>query len=202
MSIENRKAHSVIKLVSLSLFVFQSMSVYAGQNHGDLDGLYIPKKGWAESQELRPGEDPAEQLGRFKVQLNRKGWNSLSNPEKERIRKKLVISGVFRGLVEDPQGSPIVEHLLSNRNRDGALYTMNDAVFVLGAEPCAPIPGAVALNIKEILNIERGTGEYQGLQSGGSIALEGTINLCTSQNDFEVIPNEGGMCFGTDSNCE
>ena len=189
----NKKIYAVLKTFSLSLLVFQCLTAYASDNHGELDGFYVTKKGWAESQELRPGDPIAgEQLGRFKVVLKRKGWDSLPDSEKDRIRKKLVISGVFHGLVQDPfgqQGGPFIEHKFSNLSRDGVLYTLNDKASIVPGKPCT-------FSIQETLNIERGAGIYQDLQPGGIVTLEGTINYCTSQNDFEVVPNKGGLCFG------
>ncbi len=186
----NKKNYAALKSFSFSLLVFQCLSANASDNHGELDGFYVTKKGWVESQELRPGDPIAgEQLGRFKVVLKRKGWDLLEAPEKDRIRKKLVISGIFHGLVQDPFGSPIIEHKLSNLSRDGVLYTLNDTVSIKPGEPCT-------FSIQETLNIERGAGIYQDLQPGGIVTLKGIINYCTSQNDFEVVPNKGGLCFG------
>lgn len=202
----NKKIHVAVKSISLSLLVFQCLSASASETQGQIDGFYVPKKGWAETQELRPGDPIAgEQLGKIKVVLKRKGWNLLPDSEKDRIRRKLVISGTIHGLVQDPfrqQGDPVIEHKLSNRNRDGALYTLNDTISILAVEPCAPVPNAFVFSIQETLTIERGTGIYHDLQPGGNINFEGTINLCTLQNDFEIISNKGGLCFGANSDCE
>jgi len=176
-----------------------SLTVSAAKNTGDLEGLYIPHKGWAESQELTPYSTTREQLGKFKIILKRQGWHSLSNAEKARIRHKLVIKGVLHNLVLTPLTAPVISHQLSSNNRDGAVFTSNDDLFILGSEPCSEQPGAVVLNVLETLNFEYGIGLYQGLQAGGTVSFQGTLDNCTLQNDFEVLKDEGGLCFGSDS---
>ncbi len=181
--------------IALSLFLGNCASTYAGQNYGELEGLYAPKKGWAESHEIYPGADTQEQLGKFKLVLKRQGWSLLSDEDKERVRNRLVIRGVLHGVVESLQTPPFVEHQFSNNDRNGAMFTSNDNVTVTGFTPCSAEAGI--LNIIQTLNFQSGTGEYQSLQAGGSITMSGTVDLCTLQNDFDIIENQGGLCFGS-----
>jgi hypothetical protein len=186
----------IIKLLITSIFLLNCTGVNAGINNGDIEGFYVPRKGWAESQELFPGEVVGQQLGKFKIVLKRQGWRLLSEAEKLRIRKRLVISGVFRGVVDNAFAPPVVAHQFSNHQRDGALISNNDGSAVIGVVPCSEEPGKVVLDVIESINIEKGTGIYHQLHAGGVINLAGSVNFCTLQNDFEIIEGVGGLCFG------
>lgn len=190
----------IIRAIVSTLFLCHCLTVSAAQKSGDIEGFYIPHKGWVESQELTPHETTHEQLGKFKIVFKRQGWNSLSDAEKTRIRHKLVVKGIVHGLVlQSPLSPPIASHQLSSNNRNGAVFTSNDNLTILDYEFCSPETGAVILNVHEVLNFDYGTGIYQGLQAGGSVHFQGTLDNCTLQNDFEVIRHEGGLCFGSES---
>lgn len=187
--------HSIIS----AFFLCSNFTASADQNRGDLEGFYIPHKGWAESQELTPYSDTREQLGKFKIVLKRQGWKKLSGVEKTRIRHKLVIKGIFHNLIKNPLTAPEITHQLLSNNRDGAVFTSNDDLTVSGYEFCSAETGTVILHVHESLNFDYGIGMYQGLQAGGTVNFQGTLNNCTLQNDFEVIKHEGGLCFGSES---
>lgn len=202
-----------IKFIVFSFLLLSSIGVYAETNSGIfggifpginsrvLDGVYTPQSGFAMSQELYPGDQVGEQLGTFKIALVREGWNLLPALEKFRIRRTVVVEGVFHGIVDysqnEPPADPVVSHQMSNKDRDGAIFTDMDQVNVIGFEPCSQTGGI--FNVIEVLKVDRGSGVYQNLHSGGAIVLEGTINTCTFKNDFKVLGNEGGLCFG--ENC-
>jgi len=192
------KKVALVSVLSV-LYLFNISNVFAGSNYGELDGEYIPKKGWAEMLEIFPGENTGEQLGRYKIVLKRKGWQSLSGSEKERVRLKLVLKGVIHGVLENNSTAPVLEHQIINHSRDGAFFTQNDTVVVTGAVPCSSA-GGLLLNVVETLNIDYGTGIYSGVQTGGSLVVLGTVNQCNSQLDFEVIKGQGGICFGDNCN--
>jgi len=182
-----------------TFFLCSSFTASADQNNGALEGFYIPHKGWAESQELTPYADTREQLGKFKIVLKRQGWKELSDTEKTRIRHKLVIKGIFHNLIKNPLTLPKTSHQLLSNSRDGAVFTSNDELTILGYDVCSPETGSVILNVHETLNFDYGIGKYQALQAGGTVYFQGTLDNCTLQNDFEVIRHEGGLCFGSES---
>lgn len=200
-----------IKFIVFFLLSLSSVGVYANRNlsildlgifdRGVLDGVYTAQSGFAKSQELYPGDPVGEQLGEFKIVLLRNGWASLPLPEKLRIRRRVIIEGVFSGIVDYSQNEspadPVVSHQMSNKQRTGAVFTDMDQINVVGFEPCSQTGGV--FNVIEVLKFERGSGIYENLHTGGAVVLEGTINTCTFKNDFSVLGNEGGLCFG--DNC-
>ncbi len=185
---------TIIKSLTFSLFLGSPISVYAGKIDGEIEGFYIPTNGWAESQELYPDSTTWEQLGLYNLVLNREGWDLLSSAEKKRIRKKLVIKGSFHGFIKNPTTAPEIQHQLASQNRDGALYTLNDEVSLVGVEPCSDV-GAI-FKVQEKMKFQNGSGIYKNLQPESSVTLSGSIDTCTLQNEFDVIEGQGGLCFG------
>lgn len=183
-------------LVSL-LFFFSNTTVQAANKV--IDGVYIPHRGWGESLELFPGEVNGEQLGKFRVVFKRQNWNELTYEEKQGIRRKFVIKGVFHGVVENIATAPVPSHQFSNNQRNGAFFSSNDILTITDAQPCSNA-GGVILDVIETINIDYGTGIYADLQSNSSFTVSGTINTCNSQNDFEIIEGLGSMCFGNSCN--
>lgn len=191
------KINSPIKSIALSFLLCHAASVYAWQNAGDIEGLYIPASGSVESLELYPGANTGEQLGRFKIVLKRQGWNLLPDAEQNRIRKRLIVKGTLHGLVEISEFAANISHQLTNDERTGSVFTANDNLLITGVIPCSQT--AVVFQAIETLKFSYGTGIYQTLQPEGSVQLAGTIDNCTAQIDFDVIRDQGGLCFGTES---
>jgi hypothetical protein len=44
-----------------------------------------------------------------------------------------------------------------------------------------------------------GTGTFTGLQPGGRIVVNGTVNTCTGINGFQVVSGDGELCFIPDA---
>ena len=197
----NRKFRSTaIIIFNLSI----AADVSADQNTGELDGIYNLRRGWAESQEIgaspNPGE-PVEQIGRYRVTLDRRDWPLLPPAEKKRIRRVLTISGVFRGeLVQYIGQNPLFDHALGNDDRTGAVYTENDTlVSPPKIVPCGP-PGLVTISGVEQINPIKGIGIYSNLQKS-KILANVTVNQCTLQNDLQFIPEVSYLCFEGSSIC-
>lgn len=197
----NRKFRSTASIIFILSI---AADVSATQNTGDLDGIYNLSRGWAESQEIgaspNPGE-PIEQIGRYRVSLVRRGWNQLPPAEKMRIRKVLIISGIFRGeLLQYIGQNPLFEHVLGNDDRTGAIYTENDTlVSPPKVVPCGP-SGLMTFSGVEQINPIKGIGIYNNLQRSKMLANI-TVNQCTLQNDIQFIPEVSYLCFEGNTIC-
>lgn len=169
----------------------------AGINHGQLDGFYVPVRGWAETQEVSLDGEPPTQIGSYKIILQREGWRRLPREDKRRIRWRLVLKGPMMGVVDTSIFPPTANHLLGTRSRDGALYTAGDYLIPQAGDPsCSQ---GTAMYAVETINVVQGSGAYEGLESG-MLQLEGVLNNCPDQpdflkNNFEVIPQAGGISF-------
>ena len=183
--------------VALLVFAAEGTAT-AGVNGGQLDGFYVPVRGWAETQGVsRPGEPPT-QIGTYRIVLKREGWRALPLEEKRRIRRRLVLTGSLIGAMVDPSTSPPTEdHVMGTRARDGALYSAGDYLVIQAGDlSCSE---GLPLDVLETINVVQGTGAYESLESG-TLELEGVVNICPRQpdygrNDFEVIPGAGGLTF-------
>jgi hypothetical protein len=170
--------------------------VSAKDKKGVLEGEYIPVDGWAKSMEVsRPelGELP-NQLGTFKIKLERLGWSELPKEDKKRIAKKVLIEGVFKG-VFNPNFT--LNHTLSNQQRSGIMYTQGD--FLIPTQGDLFCASGVPLKGTEQLNFVSGIGEYAGLTTG-TIYLTAVVNNCLGepeflQNDFKIDKNVGALVF-------
>jgi hypothetical protein len=148
-----------------------------------LDGCYVPERGYAESVSL----SATEQLGLYRVVLVNANWQALTGEEREKVAKRLVLSGPFKGTIT-ASGPPIsLDHVLSDDERDGLLLTSGDTAYLAPTSACI-------LAGTETINLIAGTGRFTNLSSG-SFTVEGTVNFCNGENDFYVVPHMGQICF-------
>jgi hypothetical protein len=184
----------------------------ADENRGDLEGVYLVKKGWVESQEigtpLNPNPQALEEIGQYKIYLERTGWDKMASSERARIQKRLVVSGVFHGSFagysSNPSPFPLVQlnHVLGNEERTGAIYTQNDSLIpsTATAKVCDATQSLLIISGQDQVNPIQGIGVFSGL-TGGKFVLNSTINQCTLQNDFQFVPTNSFVCFGTNTVC-
>lgn len=178
----------------LSLGTFQAS---AGQNSGVLDGTYVPVSGHSFSREVSRislGEAP-RQVGRYSVVLNREGWSELSEQEKKRIRKRLVIRGEYTGVMD--MGTMTLSHTLVNDEKTGTLYSQGD--FLIPQQGDGYCSAGIPLTGVEQINFVAGTGDYEDLVTG-TLVLHALVNNCPEEQDylrnhFDVVVGSGGLTF-------
>ena len=178
-----------------TLFFALTLVPVAGIHASDkvLDGCYVPLSGYAESTSLAPRRPSAvgdEQLGTYRVVLTRSGWEDLSGLQRARTVKRLVLDGPFRGVITGLSEDfvPVLSHALGTNTRTGFIETRDDDVVPLGIDECE-------LGVLETLNIAGGTGDYIDVVLGSTLTVRGTVNACTGLNDFEVVSDQGEICF-------
>lgn len=186
---ETGKFFSYLGGKSLSILALGLLGFATQGSAAELSGCYVPKNGFAESVST----SETEQLGLYKIVLQREGWNELSKTERQEIQRTLVLSGPFRGTITGP--GLTLAHVLSSGSRDGVLYTAGDTFSPNGFD----CNGQTLIGV-ETLNPVFGTGAYSGLIVGGSIQVEGSVNGCPDdpgfgQNDFVVVESSGSLCF-------
>lgn len=182
------KSWSIVASSLLAGLVLSPAPLAGGQ--GSLSGCYVPVGGFAESASY----SPSEQLGTYRVVLMRMEAQRRKGRGHEHILKRLVIEGPFRGVVADESGQ-VLNHVLGTEDREGLIYTRDDTFTVESGTPCNE-SGGVILSGTETINPIAGTGRFAGLQVGGSLEVNGTVNTCTGLNDFDVVPGAGELCFG------
>ena len=189
----SRVSHRTGAVMALALAVGLTATAGAAVAKGQsksLNGCYIPTKGFAESTSV----NPAEQVGLYRIVLERENWEALSGKEKKSTTRKLVMEGPFRGVITSPQ--PILlDHVLADEERRGVVYTQGDDFMVTGVE----CEGGIISGI-ETLRPVLGTGRYENLLPGGTVQVEGSVNNCPGDpdfgtNDFEVVEGGGVLCF-------
>ena len=169
----------------------------AEKNAGVLDGNYIPVSGQSFSREvsrLSMGESP-RQVGRYKIVLKRQGWAQLSDAEKIRIRKRLVIRGEFTGVMD--MNTMTLNHTLVNEDKSGTMYSQGDFLIPeQGDGICST--GVPLLGIEQV-NLVSGTGEFKDLVAG-TLYFDAKVNNCPEQegylqNQFDVVVGSGELTF-------
>lgn len=185
------------------LLTTATFAAIAGSPPKDLIGLYTVVSGEAKSREIgAPIGENYEQLGTFKVKLERSGWDKLSKTDKKTIERYLIIEGPYRGKAVglNEVGLPLIDHALITADRTSVLYTQNDN-FVPNAIPTACGSDALVTIVGiERINVTQGLGRFQNLQKG-TIFVNGILNQCSLQNDFTFIPKTSYLCFGEDQIC-
>ena len=147
-------------------------------------GCYKPIRGFATSICTDP-EACATQAGIFRIVLRN---------NRARIgERRLIVSGTFRGLItEQPNscGGATINHVLMDKDMAGTLSTEDDTACPIGGD------GINTLEVVETLNIAVGSGIYEGVESGGTVTLTGTLGLTTGINTFSVTPTDSDeVCF-------
>ena len=106
------------------------------------------------------------------------------------------MSGTFNGAIVgfDPTacggyGGTILTHTLNDNGGADTITTSGDLGCATGGD------GISTLEITETLNLDTGTGIYEGLQDGGQVILTGTLGLETGINSFRVEGDVGSVCF-------
>lgn len=182
------KSWSIVASGLLASLALSPPLLAGGQ--GSLSGCYVPVGGFAESASY----SLSEQLGTYRVVLMRKEPQRRKGRGQEQILNRLVIEGPFRGVFADESGQ-VLNHVLGTEGREGLIYTREDTFAVEAVTPCNA-SGGVILTGTETINPTAGTGRFAGLEPGGSLQVEGTVNTCTGLNDFDLVPGAGGLCFG------
>jgi hypothetical protein len=182
------KSWSIIASSLLASLALSPGLLAGGQ--GSLSGCYVPVGGFAESASY----SPSEQIGTYRVVLMRKEAQRRKGRGRDQIQNRLVIEGPFRGVFADESGQ-VLSHVLGTEDREGLIYTREDTFALQSVVPCNDSEGVI-LSGTETINPIAGTGRFAGLQVGGSIEVNGTVNTCTGLNDFDVVPGEGELCFG------
>ncbi len=183
---------SDVMRVAAVLLALGASTSWAEEADRVLDGCYQPKRGGAESVSI----SESEQLGIYRLTLERLGWSDLPSAEKKRIQYELELAGPFQGVLVSPT---TLNHTLGDFQRRGLLMTRNDE-FVPSRYGCFVNGLPTLLEGTETLYPVHGTGLFAGLQAGGSVSLNGRINGCVSDpdfgnNDFRVIKARGKICF-------
>ena len=178
-------------------------SLLAGQFTGVFEGFYIPVGGQVETMEvglpaiqegIQVGIIQPRQQGIFDVILERKDWTGLPPKEKGRITRFIIFEGAIQGVTDTDTFK--TNHIMSNYERDAAVYTKNDTIIPLAGDlVCSQ---GINLMVREILNIEAGIGRFAGIVKGGKIIVEGKIGNCPDspsflRNDFQIVDGEGGI---------
>lgn len=188
-------------LITASALLFSSLSsmAYADANEGVLEGKYVPVSGFSHSREVSRvslGEAP-KQVGKFKVVFKREGWAALSEEDKNRIRKRLVIKGEYTGVMN--MSNQTLAHTMVNKDKSGTLYSEGDFLIPSQGDPfCSagePLQGV------EQMNIVAGTGEFANISSG-TLFLKADVNNCPGtdgflSNKFEFVAGEGSLEFSS-----
>ena len=177
-----------------------SFMSHADANEGVLEGKYVPVSGYAHSREIsRPslGETRLRQVGKFKVVLKREGWDELSDDDKERIRKRLVIKGEYTGIMAEDHFH--LSHTMVNKDKSGTLYSDGD--FLIPSRGDNTCSTGETLQGIEQMNIVAGAGEYSNVTTG-TLLLDSDINNCPGTDgflsyQFEFIAGEGGIEFSS-----
>lgn len=190
------RANKFLSTISFIVLIFTS-AVHAKHQGGDLEGEYIPTKGWIKSMEVsRPdiGESP-RQIGWYRIKLIRKDWHELSHEDKKRIKKHLFLSGTYTGSLSLQTFT--LEHTLVNDSRTGVIYTSND--YLLPEQGDIFCSSGVPLKGVEYIFPVRGEGVFSNL-AGGQIVISGTVNNCPGQedylqNNFSVVTGQGSLVF-------
>lgn len=183
---------------SALLFSGFSSMTYADANEGVLEGKYIPVSGYAHSREIsRPtlGETRLRQIGKFKIVLKREGWSDLSEDDKERIRKRLVVKGEYTGIMAEDHFH--LSHTMVNKGKSGTIYSDGD--FLIPSRGDFTCSTGETLQGVEQMNIVAGAGEYSNISSG-TLFLNSDINNCPGTEgflsyQFEFIAGQGGIEF-------
>lgn len=187
-------------LITSSALLFSSFTsmAFADANEGVLEGKYVPVSGYAHSREIsRPslGETRLRQVGKFKVVLKREGWKDLSDEEKSRIRKRLVIKGEYTGVMAEDHFH--LSHTMVNKDKSGTLYSDGD--FLIPSRGDNFCSAGETLQGVEQMNIVAGAGEYRNITSG-TLLWNADINNCPGTEgflsyQFEFVAGEGGLEF-------
>ncbi|MDX2506329.1 MAG: hypothetical protein QNL62_17870 [Gammaproteobacteria bacterium] len=174
-------------------FVLGCTTVYAEEESIGLHGCYTADSGYVESASI----SESQQIGTYRIILKHNNWTLLSDEDKSYTLKRFVAAGPILGNITsfDNTGQVILNHIISDKERRGFLMSHND-VFTPTTfpEPCNNESGYILTGI-ETVSIAAGTGIFAdlNLQPGASIEVEGTVNSCSGENDFEVI--SGQLCF-------
>lgn len=176
---------NVAMLTSLLATVVLTPNLLADGNRV-LEGCYVPKGGYAESQSY----SPTEQLGQYRLLLTRKDSFRETRRTKHRALHRVMLKGPFKGAQNEDL---TLNHVLGTEDRKGFIFTAGDTFIPDEITPCDD--NRVILEGSEILYPVAGTGIFAGLIEGGSVIVKGTINTCTGLNDFEVLSGEGELCF-------
>jgi len=150
-----------------------------------LTGCYVPQSGFAASSSIPNLSNPElgslEQVGTYRIVLAKK-----TGPLRDR---QIVLSGPFKGkIVGGTITAPLLDHVLGDANLAGLILTQSDQGWVTGGT----FP---TFEVTEVLNPVAGTGKFSGLLPGGTITVEGTLDLATGTNTFDVVSGAGQVCF-------
>lgn len=188
------KKISALFLLGFS-FLFGATSVNAEETTKGLHGCYTAVRGHLESVFI----SETQQLGTYRIVFKNKNWALLSDEEQSYTYKRFVAAGPILGTITgaDETGNVYLNHVISDKQRRGLLTSQNDIFTPTALPEDCNIDGASAsiLSGTETISIVAGTGIFAGLdtQQEASVTMEGTVNGCTRQNDFEVI--NGQLCF-------
>lgn len=184
--------NKIFALFSLC-FVLGGSSALADEVSMSLHGCYTVTRGHVESVAI----SQTQQMGMYRIILKHNNWRSLSDKEQSHTIKRFVADGPILGNITgiDNTGKVYLTHIMSDKESRGLLISQ-DSVYTPTTipEPCNNSSSYILTGI-ETVSINAGTGIFAGLdpQQTASIQVEGTVNSCSGQNDFEVI--DGELCF-------
>lgn len=163
-----------MKLITILAVSLISTLAFA-QHSGDYNVVRGNAKTFAISQ--------TNQLGSFRLVLK--------SVDKQSVERKIKLKGSIHGTINPNQ---TLNHVLVNKERTGAIYTMGDTITnpFLGTGDPACANGTEHWQIEETLYVAFGTGEFQNIVPGSTVVVHGTVGNCPNvigfgRNDFQVV---------------